>query len=138
MPPLISSSSVADVNKLVVKQMQLTAGDDNDPDDPLSAAVVGSGGKSSGGKKQGKNKNNENHIKASYSTPGDHSFVDSVGTSRLTLGGTTNTFGNRVVAPAVNANGTILTTSAGESVEIGREGIRGIVRISSSFAALRL
>ncbi len=67
-PPLISSS-VADVNKLVAKQMQLTGtvGDDNDPDDPLSAAVVG-GGKSSSLKKQGKNKNNENQIKSVYPT----------------------------------------------------------------------
>jgi hypothetical protein len=68
-PPSLISSSVADVNKLVVKQMQLTgtAGDDNDQDDPLSAAVVG-GGKSSSLKKQGKNKNNENQIKSAYPT----------------------------------------------------------------------
>ena len=59
----------------------------------------------------------------------DHIFVDNpTGTTRLTLGLTTNTFTNRVVAPAVNANGTLLTTSTAESVEIGRNGPGSMVR----------
>lgn len=73
-----------------------------------------------------------------YSTPGDHSFVDSVGTTRLTMNATTNTFLQRTVAPTFNATGSVQTNSTSEGVEIGRDGVRAVVRISGAFPTLRL
>ena len=74
----------------------------------------------------------------SYSTPNNHTFVDITGTTRLTLGTTTNTFLNRVVAPTFNATGSVLTASTSEGVEIGRNETIAIVRIAGQFPTLRL